>query len=208
MLWRCANTPELGQPEQEAVVLNIPYGYCHCGCGEQTSVAPHNRKARGWVKGKPLKYIKDHQRRSHNPPSEEPNPLGLCKCGCGLPSPLARQTESTRGYVKGKPKPYILGHARSKPRPQFRYHLEDRNYETPCWIWLGCKTIGYGSFERNGRLIMAHRFFYELRHGPIPAEYVLHHKCRERSCVNPDHTRPMSASEHGRLHARDSHQKL
>lgn len=39
---------------------NIPYGYCHCGCGEKTKIAPQNRTNRGWVRGEPLKYIGGH----------------------------------------------------------------------------------------------------------------------------------------------------
>lgn len=47
---------------------NIPYGYCHCGCGQKTNLAPQTHKKYGWVKGEPLRYIKWHKR----PPASKP----------------------------------------------------------------------------------------------------------------------------------------
>lgn len=41
----------------------VPYGYCQCGCGQLTELAPFTHKARGWVKGKPLNFIHGHNRR-------------------------------------------------------------------------------------------------------------------------------------------------
>lgn len=38
----------------------IPYGTCHCGCGSKTSIAPHNHKKSGWIKGEPLRYARGH----------------------------------------------------------------------------------------------------------------------------------------------------
>ena len=38
----------------------IPYGYCHCGCGGNTNLEPQNYNKRGIVKGEPKKYIKGH----------------------------------------------------------------------------------------------------------------------------------------------------
>jgi len=39
---------------------DIPYGYCHCGCGVKTSVAGCSRFAKGQIKGEPVKYIHGH----------------------------------------------------------------------------------------------------------------------------------------------------
>jgi hypothetical protein len=36
------------------------YGYCECGCGEKTSLAPTTRSDRGWVKGEPVRFISGH----------------------------------------------------------------------------------------------------------------------------------------------------
>ena len=39
----------------------IPYGFCHCGCGQKTRVSKQNHKLNGWIKGEPLKYVKYHR---------------------------------------------------------------------------------------------------------------------------------------------------
>lgn len=31
----------------------IPYGYCHCGCGQKTRISDKNITRLGWVKGQP-----------------------------------------------------------------------------------------------------------------------------------------------------------
>lgn len=41
----------------------IPYGYCHCGCGEKTSIIQRSNLPRGLVKGEPRLYLKGHHRR-------------------------------------------------------------------------------------------------------------------------------------------------
>lgn len=38
----------------------IPYGYCHCGCGQKTKIAKRSDTAIGWVKGEPIRFILNH----------------------------------------------------------------------------------------------------------------------------------------------------
>lgn len=38
------------------------YGYCHCGCGQRTRIAPKNNKRYGHVKGNPFRFINGHSR--------------------------------------------------------------------------------------------------------------------------------------------------
>src|SRR5690606_12895586 len=38
----------------------IPYGYCHCGCGQKTRLAPKTITSRGWIKGEPLRFLHNH----------------------------------------------------------------------------------------------------------------------------------------------------
>lgn len=38
----------------------IPYGHCHCGCGNLTPIAQSSDKTRGWIKGQPIKFIRYH----------------------------------------------------------------------------------------------------------------------------------------------------
>jgi hypothetical protein len=40
----------------------IPFGYCVCGCGQQTEIATKSRSYRVHVKGQPKRYIEGHRR--------------------------------------------------------------------------------------------------------------------------------------------------
>lgn len=41
----------------------IPYGYCHCGCGKKTVLSKYSLKSDGRIKGQPIKYIVGHNRK-------------------------------------------------------------------------------------------------------------------------------------------------
>lgn len=41
----------------------IPYGYCHCGCGQKTTIASQNKTKHNWIKGEPLPFIQGHHRK-------------------------------------------------------------------------------------------------------------------------------------------------
>lgn len=70
-----------------------------------------------------------------------------------------------------------------------------------CWEWVGTVSNrhGYGYFHvqvaGKSVKVQAHRRSYELTVGPIPDGLVLDHLCRNRSCVNPAHLRPISNRE-------------
>lgn len=57
-----------------------------------------------------------------------------------------------------------------------------------CWEWTaGCSGDGYGAFRSHGRQVGAHRFSFELHHGPIPSGMQVLHRCDNTICVRPDH---------------------
>lgn len=39
------------------------YGYCHCGCGQKTNIAPRTDRRIGWISGEPIRYIHGHHGR-------------------------------------------------------------------------------------------------------------------------------------------------
>lgn len=48
----------------------IPYGFCHCGCGERTKPVRQNQAGRDSVKGEPAKYVAHHHARAARLPVE------------------------------------------------------------------------------------------------------------------------------------------
>jgi len=64
---------------------------------------------------------------------------------------------------------------------------------TNCWNWQHTiNNLGYGSIYIKRKQYLAHRFIYEQMCGQIPENKVLDHICNNKSCVNPEHLRPIS----------------
>lgn len=62
-----------------------------------------------------------------------------------------------------------------------------------CWIWTGTLLHnGYGQFGVDGGYVLAHRWSYEYFNGIIPDGHDCHHRCYNRSCVNPNHLTPLT----------------
>jgi len=75
---------------------------------------------------------------------------------------------------------------------------QDCGYETPCWVWT--RGAGGLGLEYGWRHSPVHRQAYESAYGPIPAGFVIHHRCETKRCVRPDHLEAMSRADHARLH--------
>lgn len=68
-----------------------------------------------------------------------------------------------------------------------------------CWLWMASKSWkGYGGFGVNSGVMPAHRFSYELFKGKIPNGLLVHHVCRNPSCVNPEHLETVTNKENSR----------
>lgn len=98
--------------------------------------------------------------------------------------------------MAGEPNRFINFHNRQRRGPDYTVASD-----SGCWIWHRIAVGQYGQIQmEDGRAVLAHRFYYEKRFGPISARLHLHHKCRETRCVNPDHLAPMTKAEHAKLH--------
>lgn len=128
---------------------------------------------------------------------EQPNvPHGYCHCGCGRETTIATRSDARRDSRKGEPRRFVRGHGTRKP---IVWTVEDRGYDTPCWIWgRHITTDGYGQMYVDNRLVMAHRHYYEKAKGSIPRGLQLDHLCRVRACMNPDHLEPVTNAENVR----------
>lgn len=66
-----------------------------------------------------------------------------------------------------------------------------------CWTWRGqFSQNGYGRFQIGAGLrYPAHRVSYTIFKGRIPFGLLIHHKCENTACVNPEHLRPATNKE-------------
>lgn len=170
---------------------DIQYGYCHCGCGQKTTIPQETHRGMGRVAGQPMRYVSGHNRIIRG---EGPNPSGLCQCGCGERTNLAPFTVRARGEIGGKPLRFVAGHQRRKTSPAYEV-----DPQTGCWNWLRVRDHGgYGRTFRAGRLVGAHRAEWERVNGAVPGGMMLDHMCRNPQCVNPDHLRIVTNAENVR----------
>ncbi len=78
-----------------------------------------------------------------------------------------------------------------KKRPLLDRFFEKVEKTEKCWLWTASKnTSGYGNFgdgTPQNKLLLVHRFSWQIHKGEIPNNLWVLHKCDVRHCVNPDH---------------------
>lgn len=124
-------------------------------------------------------------------------PFGTCTAGAdALP-----RSSSTKSQVAGETAaaPCRVTHGHNQ-RKTVRYVEVPTGRSTPCWMWQLAKNCkGYGiCWDPRGKMVLAHRFYYEGEHGAIPASLQLDHLCRVPGCVRPEHLEPVTAAENVR----------
>lgn len=72
----------------------IPYGYCHCGCGEKTAIAAQNRPSRGWIKGEPKRFLPRHNKRKFS------SEYTVVDAGYETPCWLSNRTKQPSGHAQ------------------------------------------------------------------------------------------------------------
>ena len=73
-----------------------------------------------------------------------------------------------------------------------------------CWLWSGNMTKdGYGRVKINGKTHLAHRLSYALNVGELVDRLVIHHKCGNKACVNPNHLAQVTSKENTVQYAND-----
>lgn len=192
---------------------DVSYGHCWCGCGRRTKLARRSNSSRLQVSGEPVRYLAAHgsqhaQQRKWVEAAREyrdawrrdrPDiPYGYCWCGCGSKTNLTACTHTSRSLVRGEPERFLLAHAHRKSPVD--YIREDRGFDTLCWIWQRAGTGEYGTSRVDGTTSYAHRLYYEEANGPILEGLLVHHRCEQTFCVNPDHLEAVTRSEHQALH--------
>ena len=100
----------------------VPFGYCHCGCGEKTEIAKRSSRRYNTRPGYPNVYCPSHMNKIN--PSDIcicgnincTIPYGYCHCGCGEKTRLAKQSNSKLSYRNGEPFMFLpTHHLRYKP---------------------------------------------------------------------------------------------
>jgi hypothetical protein len=94
------------------------------------------------------------------------------------------------------------GNKRIPKQPHSLSDLYDRSSlsTSGCVEWQGPISGGYGKVRIGGKYYQVHRVSFVLNGGTIPDDKHLHHRCKNKICINPDHLALITPSAHSLLH--------
>lgn len=72
-----------------------------------------------------------------------------------------------------------------------------------CWLWTGAIQGTYGVFHHEGRQKLAHRMSFQLFNKPPGPGLVIRHKCKSKTCINPEHLEEGTLKENSADRLRD-----
>lgn len=155
---------------------DIPFGFCHCGCGQSTDIATYTRTSMGIVKGQPYRYLHGHSTR------KDAKTVMCPTCNQSFQIKPSRQQIYCSHLCEGRSRI-------TSPITRFWDKTQKTN---TCWLWIGAhKKRGYGviSIRINGHPhnIHAHRLSWIIHYGTIPDGMDVCHHCDTPACVRPDH---------------------
>jgi hypothetical protein len=80
----------------------IPYGYCHCGCGQKTRIARRTNRPQQEIKGEPRQFVRGHNGRRV---PHAPEGFKICT-RCRETKPISKFYQYGSGPDAGKYRPY------------------------------------------------------------------------------------------------------
>jgi hypothetical protein len=89
------------------------------------------------------------------------------------------------------------GHMTEQTKREF-FRLVVEKETTRCWSWIGAFGFDRRPVFRGEK---AYRVMYKLRTADLPANFHVHHKCENSTCVNPRHLVALSPEAHRAVHA-------
>lgn len=122
-------------------------------------------------------------------PQNRTIPRVCLNCGIAF---LARPNEVAKGRAVFCSRACSdVGRVRT-PEERFWEKVDRSGGPDACWLWTASQQGGgYGQFWTGSQLQVAHKYSYELVHGPVPdgmeVDHVWARGCTNRHCVNPAH---------------------
>jgi hypothetical protein len=139
--------------------LGIPEGICQCGCGSPTRLASVTRRAMGWVRGRPIRFVAGHSKKGPRSTVAEIFNRNITKTdGCwlwqgGLSSSGYGVIHIGRVGCFAHRVSWEIANARPIPEGMFVCHSCDTpRCVNPAHLWIGTAGDNNRDAAQKGRL--------------------------------------------------------